>query len=256
MAPDSIVKRPKSRDEFNIEPHHSNRVSPETHRKSVIFHPPFNPAFKFTGIFPIIYCCCFSVRKLHFRAVLCIWLVVLVTALPVAMFHDERVYWFEGERNSVCVFQTEKGYNRYHFHLSFFLTSAIIPLSLISILYVGMLVRLWRGAPGCRISAESRWVNQFDYVAAAAAIRTFSLSRFGLFRSECLLASSFHTPSGINKVVDVIMCLLIHSLPSTFSVFIPGGESGAWLVLLWSSSWSLPSAGAPFRCINIVQWMN
>lgn len=90
-------------------------------------------------------------------------MVVLVTALPVTMCHGEKVYWYENERNTACVFQTDEGYDKFLFHLSFFLTSAIIPLSLISILYVGMLTRLWRGAPGCRISAESRY-NEFDYL--------------------------------------------------------------------------------------------
>ena len=78
------------------------------------------------------------------------------------MCHGERVFWFEGVRTSACVFQTEEGYDKVLFHLSFFLTSAIIPLSLISVLYMGMLTRLWRGAPGCRISAESRWVNESE----------------------------------------------------------------------------------------------
>ncbi|KFB38429.1 hypothetical protein ZHAS_00005792 [Anopheles sinensis] len=40
--------------------------------------------------------------------------------------------------------------------VSFFLSSYVVPLSLISFLYMGMLVRLWKGAPGGRASAESR----------------------------------------------------------------------------------------------------
>lgn len=40
--------------------------------------------------------------------------------------------------------------------VSFFLSSYIIPLFLISLLYVGMLARLWKTAPGCNPSAESR----------------------------------------------------------------------------------------------------
>lgn len=40
--------------------------------------------------------------------------------------------------------------------ISFFLSSYVIPLALISILYVGMLIRLWHSAPGSKVSAESR----------------------------------------------------------------------------------------------------
>lgn len=94
--------------------------------------------------------------QFNYRSILCIWIVVLVTALPVTMCHGERIHLYHGANYSVCVFYSEKGYDRFLFHLSFFLTSCLIPLSLISVLYVGMLLRLWRGAPGCRVSAESR----------------------------------------------------------------------------------------------------
>ncbi|EDS43266.1 allatostatin receptor [Culex quinquefasciatus] len=41
--------------------------------------------------------------------------------------------------------------------VSFFLSSYVVPLTLISMLYIGMLARLWKsGAPGGRVSAESR----------------------------------------------------------------------------------------------------
>lgn len=40
--------------------------------------------------------------------------------------------------------------------VSFFLSSYIVPLFLISLLYVGMLARLWKTAPGCNPSAEAR----------------------------------------------------------------------------------------------------
>lgn len=40
--------------------------------------------------------------------------------------------------------------------ISFFLSSYIVPLALISILYMGMLARLWKAVPGSKVSAESR----------------------------------------------------------------------------------------------------
>lgn len=43
------------------------------------------------------------------------------------------------------------------FQISFFLSSYIVPLTLISILYVGMLIRLWHNpVPGSKVSTESR----------------------------------------------------------------------------------------------------
>lgn len=47
-------------------------------------------------------------------------------------------------------------FNFYFSQISFFLSSYIVPLTLISILYVGMLIRLWHSAPGSKVSAESR----------------------------------------------------------------------------------------------------
>lgn len=44
----------------------------------------------------------------------------------------------------------------FSFQISFFLSSYIVPLTLISILYVGMLMRLWHSVPGSKVSAESR----------------------------------------------------------------------------------------------------
>lgn len=44
--------------------------------------------------------------------------------------------------------------------ISFFLSSYVVPLTLISVLYVCMLASLWKGT-GTRISAESRYVNKF-----------------------------------------------------------------------------------------------
>lgn len=42
--------------------------------------------------------------------------------------------------------------------VSFFLSSYVVPLTLICLLYMGMLARLWKGAPGCNPSAESRYI--------------------------------------------------------------------------------------------------
>lgn len=42
--------------------------------------------------------------------------------------------------------------------VSFFLSSYVVPLTLICLLYMGMLARLWKGAPGCKPSAESRYI--------------------------------------------------------------------------------------------------
>ncbi|CAO1382419.1 unnamed protein product [Diamesa hyperborea] len=85
------------------------------------------------------------------------WLVIITTAIPVGITHGE-IEFEDGDRLSrKCVFLSEEGYSHAAFHIAFFLSSYIIPLALISFLYVGMLASLWKGAaPGGKVSAESR----------------------------------------------------------------------------------------------------
>ncbi|XP_055606216.1 allatostatin-A receptor isoform X2 [Uranotaenia lowii] len=84
------------------------------------------------------------------------WFVILTTAIPVAISHGILRYPSKGEDYTACLFLHTEGYSLIAFHVSFFLSSYIVPLTLISMLYVGMLARLWKGAPGGRVSDESR----------------------------------------------------------------------------------------------------
>ncbi|XP_017474834.1 PREDICTED: allatostatin-A receptor-like [Rhagoletis zephyria] len=90
-------------------------------------------------------------------AIIFAWVLILTTAIPVALAHSVRLYYFKGRNYTACVFSTEEeGWNWVAFQISFFLSSYLAPLTLICFLYVGMLARLWRSSPGCKPSAESR----------------------------------------------------------------------------------------------------
>lgn len=85
------------------------------------------------------------------------WFIILTTATPVAISHGILFYPNKGITYTACLFLRNEGYNLIAFHVSFFLSSYVVPLTLISMLYIGMLARLWKsGAPGGRVSAESR----------------------------------------------------------------------------------------------------
>ncbi|XP_063709469.1 allatostatin-A receptor-like isoform X2 [Culicoides brevitarsis] len=88
-------------------------------------------------------------------AIIFLWIIITTTAIPVAVTHGEVMQVWQGESNSACIFLYQD-YNLVGFQVSFFLSSYVIPLALISMLYVAMLARLWKGAPGGRVSAESR----------------------------------------------------------------------------------------------------
>ncbi|XP_070493396.1 allatostatin-A receptor-like isoform X2 [Chironomus tepperi] len=89
-------------------------------------------------------------------AIIVTWLIVTTTAFPVFISHGEVEYHnHRNEINTACLFLTDDG-NIAIFQISFFLSSYVIPLTLISILYISMLIRLWHSVPGSKVSAESR----------------------------------------------------------------------------------------------------
>ncbi|KRK06045.1 uncharacterized protein Dyak_GE16306, isoform B [Drosophila yakuba] len=90
-------------------------------------------------------------------AIMCAWITIVTTAIPVALSHSVRIYQYHGNAGTACVFSTEEEiWSLVGFQVSFFLSSYVAPLTLICFLYMGMLARLWKSAPGCKPSAESR----------------------------------------------------------------------------------------------------
>ncbi|XP_031626002.1 allatostatin-A receptor-like isoform X2 [Contarinia nasturtii] len=89
-------------------------------------------------------------------AIVAAWVIIVTTGIPAALSHGVVNYPYGGRNYTACLFLSEEGYNLVAFQVSFFLSSYVIPLFLISLLYVGMLLRLWKNAPGCNPSAESR----------------------------------------------------------------------------------------------------
>ncbi|XP_004529763.1 allatostatin-A receptor-like isoform X2 [Ceratitis capitata] len=90
-------------------------------------------------------------------AIFCAWILIISSAIPVALAHSVRLYYFKGRSYTACVFSTEEeGWSLIGFQISFVISSYVAPLTLICFLYVGMLARLWRAAPGCKPSEESR----------------------------------------------------------------------------------------------------
>ncbi|XP_015916626.1 allatostatin-A receptor [Parasteatoda tepidariorum] len=84
------------------------------------------------------------------------WAIIVIACIPALQSHGQVYYYIQEKEFSVCVFLSNEGYNYAAFQISFFMSSYIVPLALIFILYMLMLKRLWFGvAPGGRISAES-----------------------------------------------------------------------------------------------------
>ncbi|XP_067639582.1 allatostatin-A receptor-like isoform X2 [Eurosta solidaginis] len=90
-------------------------------------------------------------------AIIFAWILIVTTAIPVALSHSVQLYHFKGRKYTACVFSShEERWNLAAFQVSFFASSYVTPLTLIFLLYMCMLARLWKSAPGCNPSAESR----------------------------------------------------------------------------------------------------
>lgn len=90
------------------------------------------------------------------RAIGLAWVLILTTAAPVAYCHGEAQYWYQGRSQSSCLFLEGEFCKRPAFSLSFLASAYAVPLALICGLYIRLLARLWRAAPGGRLSAEGR----------------------------------------------------------------------------------------------------
>ena len=92
-------------------------------------------------------------EKNAYLAIFLTWITIILACIPALISH--KVIAFEGSDDSVCLFSIEE-YNQSLYQICFFLSSYVIPISIILILYVLMLKRLWFGAvPGGHMSAES-----------------------------------------------------------------------------------------------------
>ncbi|XP_054160509.1 allatostatin-A receptor-like isoform X2 [Oppia nitens] len=84
-----------------------------------------------------------------YLAIFFTWITIIIACIPALISHR-----LIGDKYTVCLFAEE--YNQSLYQICFFLSSYVIPIAIILILYVLMLKRLWFGAvPGGHMSAES-----------------------------------------------------------------------------------------------------
>ncbi|XP_053682316.1 allatostatin-A receptor-like [Sabethes cyaneus] len=88
-------------------------------------------------------------------AITILWVVIITTALPVSFAHGVNKIQYRDRDLASCTFLENEQFSRVAFHIAFFSSSYLVPLVLISVLYMCMLSRLWRTSVGGR-SAESK----------------------------------------------------------------------------------------------------
>ncbi|CAO1419007.1 unnamed protein product [Diamesa hyperborea] len=95
---------------------------------------------------------CFPICSISMRnerntsiAIGALWIVILIVNIPVLLAHGLKEFNEPDRIVSVCTFlDTNDLISHSFFHISFFTTSYMLPLILISIMYFLMLLRLWR----------------------------------------------------------------------------------------------------------------
>ncbi|EEC00437.1 allatostatin receptor, putative [Ixodes scapularis] len=88
-----------------------------------------------------------------YLAIFLTWVMILLACIPALFSHGMVIV---DDNFASCTFLAHKGYSIVAFQICFFMSSFVVPLALVFILYVLMLKRLWFGVtPGGRVSAES-----------------------------------------------------------------------------------------------------
>lgn len=91
-------------------------------------------------------------------AIFTLWTVVLTISMPVTFAHDVEIS-HDNHTNitwTFCRFTENDWLDLATYQVTFFITSYLLPLMIISGLYVRMIMRLWHQGSGVRMSKESQ----------------------------------------------------------------------------------------------------
>ncbi|KAH8340299.1 hypothetical protein KR074_007375 [Drosophila pseudoananassae] len=138
-------------------------------------------------------------------AIMCAWVTIVTTAIPVALSHSVRIYQYHGAAGTACVFSTdEEVWSLVGFQVSFFLSSYVAPLTLICFLYMGMLARLWKSAPGCKPSAESRKGKRRVTRMVVVVVLAFAICWLPIHVILVLKALDLYGGSHLSVIIQII----------------------------------------------------
>uniref|UniRef100_A0A182VHD0 G-protein coupled receptors family 1 profile domain-containing protein n=1 Tax=Anopheles merus TaxID=30066 RepID=A0A182VHD0_ANOME len=134
-------------------------------------------------------------------------LISIVSPFPFAVFPLQKFKYHDRETET-CGFLEKDSPSWAAFHITFFLSSYVVPLILISVLYMWMLSRLWRSSVGGR-SAESkkgkkRVTRLVVIVVAAFASLWFPIQAILVLKSVDIFKPDTHFKISIQIVSHVL----------------------------------------------------
>ncbi|EDW86475.2 uncharacterized protein Dwil_GK14796 [Drosophila willistoni] len=145
-------------------------------------------------------------------AIMCAWITIVTSAIPVALCHSVRIYQYHGRAGTACVFSTEEEvWSLVGFQVSFFLSSYVAPLTLICFLYMGMLARLWKSAPGCKPSAESRKGKRRVTRMVVVVVLAFAICWLPIHVILVMKALNLYGGSHLSVIIQIISHVLAYT---------------------------------------------
>ncbi|XP_053949839.1 allatostatin-A receptor-like [Anastrepha ludens] len=145
-------------------------------------------------------------------AIIFAWVLIVTTAIPVALSHSVQLYYFKGRNYTACVFSShEEIWNLVAFQVSFCASSYVTPLTLIFFLYMCMLARLWKSAPGCKPSAESRKGKRRVTRMVVVVVLAFAICWLPIHVILVLKALDMYASTHLTVIIQIISHVLAYT---------------------------------------------
>lgn len=141
-------------------------------------------------------------------SILVLWAIVIVINVPVFFVHGTNDFTHQNKTFTYCTFNRDNEFLEWgSYHSFFFISSYLIPLIFISILYCFMLLRLWRS--NLSQSAESkrgkkRITRLVLIIVAAFAALWFPIQIILLLKSKGKYDSNSHVTIALQIVAHIL----------------------------------------------------
>lgn len=141
-------------------------------------------------------------------SIIILWIIVILTNVPVFHVHGTLGVTYNGKNFMYCTFKLDNDLLAWDtYHSIFFVTSYLIPLIFISILYCFMLLRLWKS--NLSQSTESkrgkkRITRLVLVIVAAFAILWFPIQIILLLKSMGMYKSDSHLTIALQIVAHIL----------------------------------------------------
>lgn len=184
-------------------------------------------------------------------SIIILWVIVILTNAPVFHVHGTLDYTYNGKNFTSCTFTHGNDFLAWDtYHTIFFITSYLVPLIFISILYCFMLLRLWKS--NLSQSAESkrgkkRITRLVLIIVAAFAALWFPIQIILLLKSKELYSSNTHLTIAIQIVAHILAYASSCVNPLLYAFLSENFRKSFRKVIIIITSYIAAAAAEPYR---------